>query len=177
MIVLVGASASGKTELSKILFSAYGYKKVITTTTREKRAHETDDIDYHFLTKAQFESGIASNAFYEVTIYQDHYYGIMKKDVIENGLVIVDPNGANTLVEQANDIYVVYIEASEALRMTRMKQRGDDQSLIEKRIQGDRRTFDLKAFTKIDLHIYNESVSLESLAETIDTHYKNRKKR
>ena len=123
----------GKLNYQKSYLALMGIKKSSQRRPEKPRAHETDDIDYHFLTKAQFESGIASNAFYEVTIYQDHYYGIMKKDVIENGLVIVDPNGANTLVEQANDIYVVYIEASEALRMTRMKQRGDDQSLIEKK--------------------------------------------
>lgn len=177
MIVLVGASASGKTELSKILFKTYGYKKVITTTTREIRPNEVNHIDYHFLSIETFKERINEDLFYEFSFYQNNYYGIQKKDVFENGLVIVDPNGANTLMRQAADIYVVYVEASEALRTNRMLQRGEKQDVIANRIHGDAKTFDLKAFERIDLHIYNESISLESLAETVHQAYQNRKNR
>ncbi|MDY0209797.1 MAG: hypothetical protein RBQ91_00115 [Acholeplasma sp.] len=176
MIVLVGASASGKTELSKILFTTYGYKKCITTTTRPMRENEVDGIDYHFLTKDSFKQKIQENAFYEVTLYQDHFYGIQKKDVNENGLVIVDPNGANTLVLSGSDVFVCYIEASESLRIERMRIRKDDELLIQKRIKGDQETFDLKHFVRIDLHIYNESVSLESIAQKIHEAYQKRVK-
>ena len=55
MIVLVGASASGKTELAKQLYQTYGYKKCITTTTREPRKNEVDGIDYHFLSQETFD--------------------------------------------------------------------------------------------------------------------------
>jgi guanylate kinase len=174
MIVLVGASASGKTELSKILFKEYGYKKCITTTTRVMRDNEQQGVDYHFLTKEAFETKISEGAFYEVTSYQNHYYGIQKKDVNENGLVIVDPNGANKLVECGSDVFVVYIEASEALRKRRMEERNDEPLLIQKRIEGDRETFDLKHFIRIDLHIYNEVVSLESIANKIHEAYQRR---
>lgn len=171
MIVLVGASASGKTELSKILFQTFGYKKVITTTTRGKRNNEIDGQDYHFIDKETFESFIKENAFYEVTLYQDNYYGIQKKDVIENALVIVDPNGANTLIKAIKDVFVVYVESSEALRMDRMRMRGESEETIHKRISGDKLTFDLKQFIKIDLHLYNEKVSLHKLAEVVHEAY------
>lgn len=176
MIVLVGASASGKTELSRILFKTYGYKKVITTTTREIRPNEVNHIDYHFLSMETFKDYIDQHFFYEYSLYQNNYYGIQKKDVIENGVVIVDPNGANTLVRQAEDIYVVYVEASETLRANRMLQRGERQDVIANRIHGDAKTFDLKVFDRIDLHIYNESVSLNVLAQTVHDAYQNRTK-
>ena len=42
MIVLSGASASGKTEAAKMLTSKYGIVKAITTTTRPMRVNEVD---------------------------------------------------------------------------------------------------------------------------------------
>ena len=53
MIILVGASASGKTEIAKILYKK-GYKKCVTTTTRQIRPSEVNGIDYHFITKEDF---------------------------------------------------------------------------------------------------------------------------
>ena len=177
MIVLVGASASGKTELAKILYRTYGYKKCVTTTTRPERTGEQDGVDYHFLTEDVFKSLMAKNAFYEVTEYSNRYYGIQKKDVVENGVVIVDPNGANALVDQADDVYVVFVEASEELRTARMQSRGDLTEQIEKRILGDRNVFQLKNFHRIDLHIYNEQVDLNELALWVHEHYQKRHKK
>ena len=48
MIILIGASASGKTEI-KILERKD--KKCITTTTRPKRVNEIAGADYYFVTK------------------------------------------------------------------------------------------------------------------------------
>lgn len=177
MIVLVGASASGKTELAKILYQKYGYKKCITTTTRPMRQHEVDGVDYHFLSERVFKDLIAQNAFYEVTEYANRYYGIQKQDVIENGVVIVDPNGANALVDQADDVYIVFVEAQADLRKARMIARGDDIDQIEKRLKGDLEVFQLKRFHRIDLHILNEQISLDELAEWVHTHYQKRQRK
>lgn len=174
MIVLVGASASGKTELAKLLFLNYGYKKCITTTTRPMRPNEVDGVDYHFLTEIEFKKRIAQGAFYEVTEYANRYYGIQKQDVIENGVVIVDPNGANALADHAKDVYVVFVEASESLRRHRMELRGDAKEQIEKRILGDRIVFEPKQFHRIDLHVVNETVSLNELALMVHTEYQQR---
>ena len=54
MIILVGPSASGKTEIAKILIKEYGYQKFVTTTTRNIRINEKDNADYHFINKEQF---------------------------------------------------------------------------------------------------------------------------
>ena len=54
MIVLIGASASGKTEISKTLCANFTYQKCITTTTRNIRPNEQPGVDYHFLSKEDF---------------------------------------------------------------------------------------------------------------------------
>ena len=44
MLVLVGASASGKTDIAKILMDQYGYKKMVTTTSRKPRKGEVNGV-------------------------------------------------------------------------------------------------------------------------------------
>jgi guanylate kinase len=173
MIVLVGASASGKTEIAKILCKTYGYKKCITTTTRLKRENELADIDYHFISKQKFLKQKANDEFIEVTNYQDNFYGTHISDINKDGVVIVDPNGANALLSKLNcDIFVVYVESSEKLRRQRMISRGDNPKLVEKRIKADQSVFQLKKIKHIDLSLKNDHNSLDNLAALIHESYR-----
>ena len=54
MLIIIGPSASGKTECAKILEKKYNLKKVITHTTRLPRINEINNIDYHFVNKETF---------------------------------------------------------------------------------------------------------------------------
>jgi guanylate kinase len=174
MIVLVGASASGKTELAKQLYQYYGYTKCITTTTREPRINEVDGVDYHFLTKQSFEDLIKQDAFYEVTHYNGYLYGIQKKDVNNQGVIIVDPHGANVLVEKAKkDVFVVFVEPSESFRKERMLKRGDALSLINQRLKNDATVFQKHQFIRIDLDLINEDHSLDELERMVHQAYQN----
>ena len=58
MIIIVGASASGKTEITKVLIKDYNYHKCVTTTTRLPRVGEVDGKDYHFLNHETFMNKI-----------------------------------------------------------------------------------------------------------------------
>lgn len=172
MIVLVGASASGKTELAKMLYQTFGYTKCVTTTTRSIRQGEVEDVDYHFLDDHTFHVLEQQHAFYEVTHYNGHAYGIQKKDVIDHGVVIVDPNGANTLVSRAkHDVFVVYLETSEAVRKARMLSRGDAYDHVMERLDNDRHVFRRDVFLRIDLLIENETHSLSELAYDVHLAY------
>ncbi len=173
MIVLVGASASGKTEIAKKLYQNYHYHKCITTTTRPKRIHETHDIDYHFLTDEQFDLKMNENAFYEVSHYHEYRYGIQKVDVDIHGVVIVEPNGANTLIKKApNDVFIVFVDTSETMREKRMLERGDQPDLVKSRIENDRLVFDRHALERIDLIVENEEHTLDELALIVHQAYK-----
>lgn len=172
MIILVGASASGKTEISKVLFNKYLYKKCITTTTRIKRVNEINDIDYHFKTKEAFETLIKNDELVEHTTYQNEYYGIQKKDIMNNGVVILDPSGVNSVIKTYKDvIYVVLVEADSAQRFSRMVDRKDDLETINKRLQTDDEIFDKNNLDKIDLIITNNQEALDDLASQIHENY------
>ena len=163
MIVIIGASASGKTEISKILQNNFNYKKCITTTTRPMRTGEVNDVDYHFIQKEKFV---------EYAIYNDNYYGINKKDISDNLIVVVEPQGANSLIDEIpNDIFIVYVETSKDLRKMRMIDRGDKLEQIQKRLFLDEEVFKIENIKKIDFHISNEDHDLFDLAVIINKNY------
>lgn len=171
MIILIGASASGKTQIAKQLYKM-NYQKCITTTTREKRINEVDGVDYHFLTKEAFNDLLLSNAFIEVTKYQDNLYGLQRKDIIEQGLVIVDPAGANNLIRSLGlGVFVVFIKSSKKRRKARMLNRGDQLESIISRLKSDDKVFKKKHLIKVDLTINNKDQPLEQLAQIIHEHY------
>ncbi len=172
MIVLVGASASGKTELAKILFKSYGYTKCITTTTRNPRIQEVNDVDYHFLSEQDFLDLKALDAFLEVSIYNGNYYGFQKRDMVTKGVVVVDPNGANSIIEyNPNKAFIVYIKSTKQTRKKRMIDRGDDMNIINERLDNDQRVFIKSRLKRIDLLIENEDHHLSEIAEEIHNKY------
>lgn len=172
MIVIVGASASGKTEIAKILIKKYGYHKCVTTTTRSQRVGEVNGIDYHFLTKEEFLLRVSQKAFVEVTNYQNNFYGIQRKDIDKEAVVIVDPNGANELVSKLGDsVYLVLVESSYQDRKRRMLERGDELSNVLKRLDSDDEVFNKDKLLRIDLLINNCAQTLEELADHIYTSY------
>lgn len=177
MIVIVGPSASGKTEISKILFNDFKYKKCVTSTTRLKRQNEIEDVDYHFFTKEEFKKLIDNDLLVEFTNYQNNFYGIQKKDIGINKVVIVEPNGANVLIDEYKDkVFVVYISSSEKDRKIRMINRGDDIETIKNRLLYDREVFGLEKIKKIDLFIINNGEDLFNLAKLINEKYIKMKK-
>jgi guanylate kinase len=173
MLVLIGASASGKTEITKILIKKYGFKKMITYTTRPMRVGEINGVDYHFITKEEFIAKANNHEFLETTLYNDNYYGTAFKDASFDKVLIVDPFGANKIVEKMpNDVTLFLLEAPQEVRAQRMLARGDKPEDIKKRLDGDNLYFDVKNLTRIDHIIDTNGYSLETLAEMICNLYK-----
>lgn len=161
MLVLVGASASGKTQLAKMLMKHHQFKKLVTTTTRPMREGERDGIDYHFLTRDAFLSLKEAGALLEATHYHDHWYGIQKAHVFKDSVVIVDPQGANVLKAQlGSEAFIVFVNTSEALREARMLKRGDASEALQERLILDREHFAFHQFDTIDYTLQNNTTSL-----------------
>lgn len=161
MLILVGPSASGKTEIAKTLVSNFNFKKIITTTTREKRTHEMDDVDYHFLALDTFEKLESQNAFVETSTYQNNKYGLQKKDVIPFGVVILDPKGANNLKRLIkDDCFVIYVQTSRKTREQRLIHRSDSLSSRLERLESDDQIFDLGHLEHVDFICNNDHLTI-----------------
>ena len=166
MIVLAGASASGKTEVAKMLSSKYGIVKVITTTTRDLRVGEVNGKDYFFVSKEKFEQMIKDDRFVEFTTYNDNLYGSTKDQIAPNKCIVVDPAGLKAYIALNHpDIITFFLDSEESTREKRMKQRGDKEEKIKARLAHDREAFKVENIPQVDHHIDSENNNVEEVAD------------
>jgi len=179
MIVLAGASASGKTEVAKVLAAKYGITKIVTTTTRDKRVGEVDGVDYFFVTKEAFEKMIIEDRFVEYTLYNGQMYGSTKDQIANDKCVVIDPAGLRSYINLKNkDIITFYLEADEETRHKRMILRGDEAAKIKSRIENDRIAFKPENIAKVDYVIdASNDKGVEKVAAEIYERYINHNKK
>ena len=168
MIVLSGASASGKTEAAKMLTQKYGIVKAITTTTRPMRINEVSGRDYFFVSKERFEEMIKEDLFVEHTLYNGNYYGSTKDQIADNKSVVIDLEGLKSY-SALNDKRIVtfYLSTSEDVRFRRMLERGDSKENAEQRIKNDRKIFAAQQIPPVDFQIDSENKSIEQVADEV----------
>ena len=82
-IVLVGPSASGKTEIATQMVKKGFAIKVPSYTTRAKRDGEEDGIDYKFIDMDTFVEMEKNGKFYESTRYAGNAYGGTSEDILD----------------------------------------------------------------------------------------------
>ena len=126
MIVLVGASASGKSSIERHLVNNYGYNKVVSYTTREPREGEVDSVDYHFITVEQFKKLKEQGFFAETAIYNNWHYGTAVEDCTNDKVAVLTPHGLRQLKKiDSLDITSFYIDVPRRDRLIKLLQRGD----------------------------------------------------
>lgn len=173
MIVLAGASASGKTEVAKELAKKYGITKVITTTTRDMRVGEVNGRDYFFVSKEQFERMIQEGRFVEYTFYNNNLYGSTKDQISSNKCVVIDPAGLRAYLGlNDRNIVTFFLDANEDTRFKRMLLRGDKEEVAKNRIEHDRFAFSPENIADVDFHIDSENFDVEKVADMVYEKYK-----
>lgn len=168
MLVMIGASASGKTEIAKILIEKYGFSKLVTYTTRDMREGEVNGIDYHFISIEEFEKKKKKREFLETARYHNTYYGSPKKGADEMKVIIVEPKGANSIFRKnLPKTIFIYLETDQLIRRVRMLNRGDKLENVESRFKEDKKHFRKSRFKHLDHIVNTSSHTLEELAENI----------
>ena len=75
-VVLSAPSGTGKTTLAHLLVDSMSNLQIsVSHTTRPIRGNEQENVDYHFISKAEFDELIKRDAFAEWAHVHDHYYG------------------------------------------------------------------------------------------------------
>ena len=93
--IISAPSGTGKTTVCKTLKQKLPKLKFsISHTTREPRDNETNGIDYHFISKNNFEEKIKHDKFIEWAKVYQHYYGTAFESVDSR-----KKNGADVLIE------------------------------------------------------------------------------
>jgi len=127
IIILLGKSASGKDTILKELNKILNYNIIVSWTSRPIRDNETQDLDYHFVTKEKFISEIPNLVEYRTynTLLNGNseiwYYGIHKSSLKNNSIVITDLDGYKSLEKYSPKAF--YINVPDNIRTERAKKR------------------------------------------------------
>jgi len=139
MFVLSSPSGAGKTTLSRMLLEAEsGIEMSVSVTTRAPRPGETDHVDYHFISKPEFQKRSATGALLEWAEVFGNNYGTPREPV-EQALVAgrdvlfdIDWQGTRQLKAScAADLVTVFIlpPSAQALK-ERLLKRGQDSAEV-----------------------------------------------
>lgn len=75
LVVISGPSGAGKTSVCRALKEHPDVEFSVSATTRPMRAGERDGVDYHFLSREDFQRRLAENQFLEWASYNGNLYG------------------------------------------------------------------------------------------------------
>jgi len=115
-LVLSAPSGGGKTTIANALIAAredVGYS--VSATTRAPRPNERDGVDYHFVSRKEFERRVAAGEFLEWAEYGGERYGTLKADiesVLESGrhaVLDIEIQGARAVKEHYPDAVLVFV--------------------------------------------------------------------
>ena len=83
IIIITAPSGAGKTSITKQLMKRFPKLSFsISAATRKPRAHETDAVDYYFMSVEGFQQKIQEEAFVEwEMVYEGNYYGTLKSEM------------------------------------------------------------------------------------------------
>ena len=108
LFLLSAPSGAGKSTLRAGLQKDQDFAYSVSCTTRPPRPGEIDGVDYHFLTREDFERKIATGKFLEHAQVHGNYYGTLKRavlDVLHMGgdvLIDIDTQGA-AMIRNSDD--------------------------------------------------------------------------
>ena len=145
LIVISGASGTGKGTVIKSLFETMpSLTFSVSATTRKPRLGETDGVNYHFMSRTEFEKEIAADGFLEYAdVYGGDYYGTLRREVDQNisvgkdVLLEIDTKGASEVMKKVpNGVFIFLLPPSKAELKKRLLGRGtEDEETVKKRLK------------------------------------------
>ena len=144
LYIVSAPSGAGKTSLVRALLNEVeGVRVSVSYTTRPPRPGERDDIDYHFVDPAAFETMVRDERLLEHARVFDHCYGTARASVEailargEDVILEIDWQGAGQvrrLMPEAVSVFI--LPPSRAVLEARIRGRKQDsEQVIERRMQ------------------------------------------
>lgn len=145
LFVISAASGTGKTTLIQALLDEDpGLGVSVSHTTRPMRQNERDGVNYHFVSKKDFQALIAQEAFIEFAEVFGNFYGTSLSSLHkrlsdgEDMLLEIDWQGALQVRKAMSHAVMIFIlPPSMAALEARLQARGQDQpEVIHRRLAG-----------------------------------------
>lgn len=161
MIVISGPAGSGKGTVNAHLLATGEFVYSVSATTRAPRPGEVDGVNYHFITREEFEARIATGGMLEYTEYCGNYYGTPKKEaeeVLESGknlILEIEVEGArNVKAKYPEAVLIMLLPPSFKVQEQRLRGRGTEtEEKILERLERTRA--EIKESTFYDYAVYN----------------------
>lgn len=142
VFVLSAPAGTGKTTLIRMLQKELSNVSTsISCTTRPPRPQERDGVDYHFISKEEFQKKLRADDFLEHAVVFDYDYGTSKKMVEalqaegKHVFLVIDTQGAMQIKKKISAIFIFLSPPSlRELRSRLEKRQTESQEVIEKRI-------------------------------------------
>lgn len=165
LLVLSAPSGGGKTSIAKKLLQVrrdLGYS--VSATTRASRNGEQDGVDYHFLSRVEFERRRDRGEFLEWAEYGAQLYGTLKREIDRilaegrHAVLDIDIEGARQIREKlAHSLQVFVLPPSAEVLVERLRGRNtENPELLRKRLR--RASDELAAVAEYDYAVINEDL-------------------
>ena len=179
LFIISGPSGVGKTTLvDKLLImigNRYNIHRVITYTTKLPRPGESNGIDYHFISKSDFESKLASNFFIEYSNVYGHYYGSPRGIINElsqgkSFVLIVDQLGAYNIKKQYVKSILIWIRPPSLDELaSRLQNRATEtEDDVQKRLMIARNEIETEAKQQLFDYFIENNILIEALDSLIN---------
>lgn len=147
LLVISGPSGVGKTTITRAVERSIPDAVFsISATTRPKTDADVDGVDYHFMTRAQFDARVTGDEFLEHAIYAGNCYGTLRAPVeaqLERGRLVIleiDVQGAEQVKGKKPDAFGLFIlppSEEELLERLRARKR-ESEEVIQRRFAAAR---------------------------------------
>lgn len=184
LVILSGVSGAGKDTIKKELIKRMDdVISLPSYTSRKPRIGEEEGVQYHFITKQEFEEKIKNNEFYEYDLHHDNYYGTSRKlmnEKIASGKIIVkdiEVNGTENLVKilkGETNLVTIFLKVEREELRRRLIERGDNLSEEELELRLSRLNYEESKIKLYDYVIKNDN--LEKTVQIIQTIIENERK-
>ncbi|MDH4068072.1 MAG: guanylate kinase [Dehalococcoidia bacterium] len=175
LIVLSGPSGVGKDAvLARMKKAERPLHYVVTATTRPRRAREKNGVNYHFLSRRQFQQMIDKHQFLEWANVYGNYYGVPKDEVspaLAKGvdtIVKVDVQGAATIRKILPQAVFIFLmpPAAQALEKRLKRRRSESSQDLALRLATAKK--EIKTLPLFDYVITSHQNKLDEIVSRID---------
>ena len=182
LLIISGPSGVGKGTLLSSVLDRYDPKDVyfsVSVTTRAPRPGEREGINYHYISREEYEALKKSGGLLEWNVFCDVGYGTpfdpVKKALSEGKLVIleIDVNGMRQVVKKMPDAITVFVAppSFEELERRIRKRNTETEGQLKQRLSAAER--ELLAAEEYKYTVINDGLedAVNELSGILERHY------
>lgn len=174
LLVLSGPSGAGKDAvLYRLKAIHFPVMHVVTATTRPKRPNEKNNIDYHFVSREQFQQLIDRNELLEWANVYDNFYGVPKQPVRQalaegkDTIIKIDVQGAATIKKKLPQAVLIFLVPQTMKELTDRLTRRNTESKENLRLRIATAEEEMKRIEIFDYVATNEHGQIDQVVSEI----------